>query len=108
MRYCNTCRKQVEDSVVMMGKYWDGTKPCTHEGCDARFNIQKEREAYRQARLEAKEFDGPKAVKCAVCSETISAYESRHFGKTGAVHVHEPNCYRSCDSSLYPFYYTDG
>jgi hypothetical protein len=65
---------------------------------------------------------GPKEATCAACGQIIGAYESRHYGPTGAIHAFDPAHYgdpgaRPCNpelypkvfcSGLYPNYYTDG
>lgn len=113
-RYCHTCGLMVSDHDVM-GAYWIPGGPCKRVGCDAMFNIEKERSEWRKAIAEASDHRGPERAICAVCGEEIGAYESRQYGKTGAVHVWKPDavaepahCYRQENKHLYPFHYTDG
>jgi hypothetical protein len=111
-RHCHTCNRTVRDDIVM-GAYWSETPACARVGCDARFNIIKGREAWAAARAAASDFCGPSRGVCAVCGEEIGAYESRQFGKAGAVHVWKRDdaagsCLTPENKHLYPFYYTDG
>lgn len=113
---CETCGVEKSRAEVM-GAYWikDGSSPCPHEKCKARETIEAADAAWRASRIASAAHCGPQRANCAVCGEEIGAYESRQFGKTGAVHVWAPNeiaklanCYNTANKHLYPHYYTDG